>query len=116
PYSKESPATRSAGTPTGPVRLAPCPQDEGASDGVAHSESQGGAMHSGHASRRWLCRLFAGAGMTILAATPAPAQVTATNGTYWPPAQCPVPGYRLPCESMPGWPPAITAPSTGAPG
>jgi hypothetical protein len=72
-------------------------------------------MLSGHRSRRWLNRLFAGAAMTVLAATPAQAQVTTANGTNSPPAPCPVPIYRTPCEAMPGWPPSATAPPTGAP-
>jgi hypothetical protein len=79
--------------------------------GAAHGQTQGGAMLSGHMSRRWLCRLFAGAGVTILAATPASAQVTETGWGKCPPTPCPAPGY----QTMPAWPPASTAPSTTAP-
>src|SRR4051812_3532485 len=54
---------------------------------------------------RWLGRLSAGAGIALLAATPAPAQ--APNGTYCPPPPC----ATAPGVTAPAWPQAA-APSS----
>ena len=71
-------------------------------------------MQSGYTWRRWLSRLFAGAGFTVLAAAPATAQVPSYGGTYCPPSPCPAPIYRAPGVTTPAWPPAVpTAPPTG---
>ncbi len=70
-------------------------------------------MHSRYSCRRWLRRLVAGAGVTVLTATPALAQTVSPGGVYCPPSPCP-PAYSVPGVVMPGWPSAGTPQSPSA--
>jgi hypothetical protein len=70
-------------------------------------------MRCGLPNRRWVRSLFAGAGLTLLAAPAAPAQ-TVYNPPYCPPAPCLPPGYApgvMPLTPAPG----MTPPSTATP-